>query len=235
MLAVGLLAAERHRHRSGNGQHVKLALADVGLAIMQHLGFIGEAQLGQPRERHGNDLFGAFGRDFPCANGERIMVVGLTSKQWRSICECMGIGADVDALGEKLGLQLSREGDRFKARRELAALVGGWIAARPVAEVALELERHGVCWSRYQDIAKLVSNDPECSVTNPLFANIDQAGVGSLLTAGLPLSFPAAHMAPTGGAPQLGQHTEEVLSQILHIDSAQYGKLHDSGIAGQKA
>ena len=44
MVAVGLLAAERHRRRTGEGQHVKLALQDVGLAVMSHLGFIEEAQ-----------------------------------------------------------------------------------------------------------------------------------------------------------------------------------------------
>ena len=235
MVAVGLLAAERHRQRSGQGQHVKLALADVGLAVMQHLGFIGEAQLGQPRARHGNELFGAFGRDFACADGVRVMLVGLTSKQWRSICECMGIGAEVDALGAKLGLKLSREGDRFKARRELAALVGGWISARPYADVAAALERHGVCWNRYQSIEQLVASDPECSTANPLFAQVEQPGVGPLLMAGLPLNFPGAQRVPTGPAPVLGAHTEEVLSQILGIDSAQYGKLHDRGIAGRMA
>jgi len=235
MVAVGLLAAERHRQRSGQGQHVKLALADVGLAVMQHLGFIGEAQLGQPRARHGNELFGAFGRDFACADGVRVMLVGLTSKQWRSICECMGIGAEVDALGARLGLQLSREGDRFKARRELAALVGNWISARPYAEVAAALERHGVCWNRYQSIEQLVASDPECSTANPLFAQVEQPGVGPLLMAGLPLNFPGAQRVPTGPAPVLGAHTEEVLSQILGIDSAQYGKLHDRGIAGRMA
>ena len=71
MVAVGLLAAERHRRRSGEGQHVKLALEDVALAVMQHLGFIAEAGMGQPRERHGNALFGAFGQDFLSADGAR--------------------------------------------------------------------------------------------------------------------------------------------------------------------
>ena len=105
MIAVGLLAAERHRGRSGAGQHVKLALEDVALAVMGHLGFIAEAQLGQQRERHGNELFGAFGRDFLCANGERVMVVGLTGKQWRSICDATGLH---DAIAERTSDRLRR-------------------------------------------------------------------------------------------------------------------------------
>ena len=51
MAALGLLAAERHRTRTGEGQHVKIALADAAMAVMGHLGFIAEAQLGEDRER----------------------------------------------------------------------------------------------------------------------------------------------------------------------------------------
>ena len=44
-IAVALLAAERHRSKSSQGQFVKLALADVAMATMGHLGYIAEAQL----------------------------------------------------------------------------------------------------------------------------------------------------------------------------------------------
>src|SRR5690606_17141927 len=148
MVAVGLLAAERHRRRSGQGQHVKLALEDVALAVMQHLGFIAEAQQGQPRERHGNALFGAFGRDFLSADGERVMLIGLTLKQWRSIVEAMQLGEAMAALGARLGLDLSREGDRFRAREAIAELVGPWVAARRLPELAEVFKRHSVAWSR---------------------------------------------------------------------------------------
>jgi 2-methylfumaryl-CoA isomerase len=232
MVATGLLAAERHRRRTGEGQHVKLALEDVALAVMGHLGFIAEAQLGQVRERHGNELFGAFGRDFVCADGERVMVVGLTLKQWRTLCEATGITAAVAQLGERLGLDLSREGDRFRARREIADLVRPWVAARTLAQVAEAFDRHGVCWSRYQSIAQLVRDDEACSAANPMFNAIEQPGVGPLIAPGLPLDFPAVPRRPAGPAPVLGQHTEEVLAELLGIDAAEYGRLHDKGLVG---
>lgn len=231
MVAVGLLAAERHRRRTGQGQHVKLALEDVALAVMQHLGFIAEAQQGQPRERHGNALFGAFGRDFVTQDGERVMVVGLTLKQWRSIVEATGLGAEIDALGARLGVDLSREGERFKAREALAALIGPWIAARPFNEVAQAFDQHGVCWSRYQTITEF-ANDPECSPANPMFRTVQQPGVGELLAAGIPLDFGAVPRVPAQAAPRLGEHTEEVLSQLLGVDAAQFGRLHDRGVVG---
>jgi 2-methylfumaryl-CoA isomerase len=236
MVAVGLLAAERHRRRTGQGRHVKLALADVARAVMGHLGFITEAQLGKPRERHGNELFGAFGRDFLTADGERVMVVGLTLKQWRSICEATGLGAQIKALGERLGLDLDQEGNRFRARSEIADLVGPWIAARQFTEVAETFDRHAVCWSRYQGISELAGSDPECSPANPMFSLIEQPGVGQMLAPGIPLDF-GAQAAPRAvrPAPKLGQHTEEVLSDLLGIDSAQFGRLHDKGVVGTTA
>lgn len=235
MVAVGLLAAERHRGRTGEGQHVKLALQDVGLAMMGHLGFIAEAQRGQPRQCHGNELFGAFGRDFRCADGARVMVVGLTGKQWRSICDATETGAQMDALGARLGLDLAREGDRFRARREIGDIVGVWIAHRAFAEVADAFDRHGVCWSRYQDVAELVHSDPECSTANPMFAAIEQSGVGPVLAPGIPLDFQGSGRLPARAAPRLGEHTEEVLSELLGLGAAAFGRLRDRRIVASAA
>jgi 2-methylfumaryl-CoA isomerase len=66
LAAVGLLAAERHRTRTGQGQLVEVALSDVAFAVVGHLGRVAEAQLesrDSPR-RDGNYLYGAFGHDF---------------------------------------------------------------------------------------------------------------------------------------------------------------------------
>lgn len=232
MVAVGLLAAERHRCRTGQGQHVKLALEDVALAVMGHLGFIAEAQQGEPRQRHGNELFGAFARDFACADGERVMVVGLTLKQWRSLVDAMELGPQVEQLAQRLGLDLAQEGNRFRARAEIAALVGPWIAARKLADVAAAFDAQGVCWGRYQSIDQLVRDDPACSTANPMFAAIQQPGVGAMLAAGIPLEFSAVQRHGVEPAPQLGQHTEQVLGELLGMQTAEFGKLRDRGIVG---
>jgi 2-methylfumaryl-CoA isomerase len=230
MVAVGLLAAERHRRLTGEGQHVKLALQDVGLAVMNHLGFIEEARRGEPRQRHGNELFGAFGRDFVTADGERVMVVGLTGKQWRTLCEALGVQAQVDALGVRLALDLTQEGNRFRARRELAQIVGARIAARTRADLAQDFDRLGVCWGPYQDVATLVAEDPECSPANPMFSTIAQPGVGEMLAAGIPLDFSARERIPASPAPRLGEHTEQVLHELLGMPHEEFGRLHDKGV-----
>ncbi len=232
MVATGLLAAERLRRRTGEGQHVKLALEDTALATMGHLGFIAEAQLGRTRERHGNELFGAFGRDFLTADAERLMVVGLTAKQWRALCDSMALNDDIAELGRRLALDLRLEGNRFRARGDIAELVGRWIGQRTLAEAAAAFDRHGVCWSRYQSINQLVHADPSCSEANPMFAMIDQPGVGRILAPGTPFYFSARPRLPASPAPRLGEHTEQVLNELLGIDAAAFGRLHDKAIVG---
>lgn len=233
MAAVGLLAAERHRLKTGQGQHVKLALEDVALAVVSHLGLIAEAQLGHQRERHGNELFGAFGRDFKTADGERVIIVGLTLKQWQAICEAMGLNKAVKVLSERLNLNLDLEGNRFKSRKELGAMVEGWMARHTYAQAAAALTEQGACWGRYQTLTQLVTQDPACSPANPMFRTVDQPGVGKYLAAGLPLNFSGMARIPAGVAPTLGQHTGEVLSELLGVTQAQYGDLCDRGVVAR--
>ena len=70
--AVGLLAAERHRRRTGQGRAITLPLADVALAVTSHLGFLAEARLtGAGRPRIGNHVYRGFARDFRGLQGWR--------------------------------------------------------------------------------------------------------------------------------------------------------------------
>src|SRR5436309_11640779 len=77
-LATSLLAVERHRARTGEGQEVVAALADVMLAAVGHLGYVGDVAInGSARPAIGNDLYGSFGRDFATADGRRVMIIAL--------------------------------------------------------------------------------------------------------------------------------------------------------------
>jgi 2-methylfumaryl-CoA isomerase len=232
MAALGLLAAERHRLRTGQGQHVKLALEDMALATMAHLGFIAESQLGQRRARYGNYLFGAFGRDVKTADGERLMVVGLTGKQWQSLVEAVGMQADVQRIEQQHGLNLRLEGDRFKAREAIAATIQTWVGARTFDQVTQVFEQHGVCWGRYQSVEQMIDNTLP---GNPMFSTVAQPGVGKVSSPSLALDFSALAREPARPAPVLGQHTEQVMAEVLGMSGAEYGQLHDRGIVAGPA
>ena len=215
LAATAILAAERHRRLTGEGQLVELSLEDVGLAVTGHLGLIGEAILEEEaRERHGNHVYGTFGRDFATRDGRRVMVLALTAGHWRSIVEATGLSGEFSQMEARLGLYFNNEGDRWRGRREICERLDEWIAARNLNNVANIFDRNHVLWGPYQTFKELVAEDPRASAANPLFAEVDQPSLGRYIVPGSPLRFGAAKAVPPRPAPELGEHTKEVLEEF---------------------
>ena len=235
--ATGLLAAERHRRRRGEGQLVSLALSDVAYAAVGHLGHIAEAQInGTQREAGGNHLYGAYGRDFATRDGRRIMVIAITRRQWRSLCEATGQSEAIAALERELGADLDDEGERFRARERIDPLIARWVAARTLDEAGAVFDAAGVCWGPYRSFLEMVDEDPRCSSANPLFERVHQPGIGEYLAPGSPLALGAFERLAVRPAPALGAHTDEVLAEVLGLGSGEIARLHDRGIvAGDRA
>ena len=215
LAATAILAAERHRRTTGDGQLVELSLSDVGLAVAGHLGLIGEAVLEeQPRGRFGNHVYGTFGRDFVTRDGRRVMVLALTPRQWRSLVEATGLSGEFRNLEARLGLYFNNEGDRWRGRQEISDRLQEWIALRNLSSVAAAFDAEKVMWGPYQTFKELVAEDPRSSAANPLFADVEHSGLGTYPTPGSPLRFGAADPVPPRPAPRLGEHTDEVLREF---------------------
>ena len=198
--AERILAAERHRRRTGEGQYIKVSLADVAMAMVGNLGYIGEAQVNhEDHYSFGNYLYGAFGRDFLTKEGRRIMIVALTLRQWRSLVEATGLGEAFETLERMLDVDLEKEGDRFVAREVIGATLKPWTTARTLDEIREVFDAHGVCWGPYQTFMELVDGDPRCSTDNPMFDEVEQPGIGSYLMAGSPLDFGQVERVPVRG------------------------------------
>lgn len=236
LAAGGMLAAERHRTRSGEGQIVTVALSDVAFAMVGHLGKIAEAQvLRRERHKEGNYLYGAFGRDFLTKEGRRIMIVALTDRQWESLVAATELGEEFAKVEQMLDLDLSREGDRFEAREVLGSILKPWTVARTMEQIREVFDASGVCWGPYQTFMELVDNDPRCSAENPMFSAVEQPGIGTYLMPGSPLHFGQVERVPVGRAPVLGEHTEEVLADVLGLGEGEIGRLHDDGVVAGPA
>lgn len=224
--ATGILAADRHRHRTGEGRLLKLPLFDVALATLGHLGHIGEVQVNDDdRARHGNYLFGAFGRDFVTADGRRVMVVAITTRQFRGIIEATGLEGEMAEIENDLGFALRSDGDLFTAREAIAGILEAWIATHSLATIAAVFDANRVLWGPYQTVRELLEDDPRASAANPMLEEVDQPGIGRYLMPGSPLDLGTDRLSPRP-APLLGQHTDEILSEVLDLNGAEIGRLH---------
>ncbi|MFI0484615.1 CoA transferase [Actinomadura sp. 9N215] len=225
-LAIGLLAAERHRLRTGEGQRIRVALQDVALATAGNLGYLAEAQFGEARPRLGNSVFGDFGRDFATADG-RVMVVTLTPRHWRDLVEATGLGEVTAALERALDADFRRAGDRYAYREALGGVLAPWFASRTCEQVEDGLTGASVLWSRYRGFAEIARD----LRAEPLMARLDQPGVGPHLAPGSPLRLGETSPDPCP-APTLGGHTDEVLRDVLSLPPDQIKELRAQGRIG---
>ena len=230
--AVALLAAERHRMRTGRGQLVKVALQDVALAATAALGYLGEAEINKvDRPRFGNEVFGTFARDFTTRDGRAVMICVFTSRQLDALAQAGGLATAFAAIETAQNLDLKNEAHRWQARKQLAALIEAWLAAETFADAADKLNTSGALWAPYMLPRELVAGAGHpLLAANPMFSRVAQAGIGTLWSAASPFDFGAAARLPAKPAPRLGEHTDEILSGILGLSAGQIGKLHDTKV-----
>ena len=63
-----------------------------------------------------------------------------------------------------------------------------------------------------------------------MFSVVEQPGIGSYLMPGTPFEFSEVERLPVRAAPILGQHTDEILQEVLGLTEGEVGTLHDDGI-----
>ena len=238
-VSTGVLAALHARGRTGEGAYVELALSDVALAGVANLGWLSEAAVsGHERPRHGNHVYGSFGVDFACRDGQRVMVVALTEGQWAALCSVTGTGAVFSALEKALDADLTLEDERYRLRETIAAVLRPWFAARDSKQVADELDAARVLWGRYRGMADVVA--AHARGVHPVLAHVlvpaDDAPRRDVRTQGVPaitarspLRWDGAYGAP-GEAHRLGADTAEVLAEVLGLSDAEIGQLAGRGV-----
>jgi len=226
-----LLAAERYRLRHGIGQLAEVSLKDVAAAMLGHLGIVAEVAVnGVDRARVGNALYGAYGQDFTCRCGGRLMVIGLTARQWQGLVRVTETGDAMAAVAARTGLDLADEGNRWAARDRITDALRPWFAMRDLATVGPLFDKAGLTWAPFRSFAEAVRHDPDLSADNPMFQIVDQPGIGAYPVPGLPAHFTALPREPARAAPRLGQHSEEILGDLLGLDGHQIGRLVDRGL-----
>jgi crotonobetainyl-CoA:carnitine CoA-transferase CaiB-like acyl-CoA transferase len=213
--AMGALAALQHRHRTGEGQHIDVALVD-GL-VFQSNGNLTAGALGVPIPRMGNEFsLAAPTNRFACADGYVYAGVLLDS-HWKSLAGLLG----------KPDLADLAAADRIRQRDLMNGLVAGYCAARTTDEVVTAFSDLGLPATR-------VNTYEECAKLGHI-ADRDMLQATTLSDgSSVPLTGPAAKFSRTptrvrAGAPALGADTQAILQRLGYDDEA-IAQLRTDGI-----
>lgn len=214
-LATAILAADRHRQKTGEGREIRLALSDVAYSLVSTLGLMTEAEvLDRDRPALGNHVYGTFGHNLPTQDGRQVMVAAFTGRQWRSLVKVSDTAEAMAEIEAASSLDLSQEGDRYAARDDILAVLSSWSSTKTLSEIRKLFDEARVLWGPYQTFRQMVQEDPRASLTNPMFQEIDQPGVGKYRATGSPLTLVGEERKPVRPASPVGGDTASVLSDL---------------------
>jgi len=218
---IGILLALQHRHASGRGQVIDVALYEAVFNCMESL-LPEYSAFGAVRGPAGSALPGiAPTNAYRCRDGGYAIIAGNGDSIFRRLMKVIGrddLAAD-PALADNAG--------RVKRVEELDAAIGDWAAGRSVEEVLAALDGAAVPAGRIYTIADIAA-DPHYQARGMLQQiRLDD---GSALT--VPGIVPKLSATPGGhrrNAPALGQDSDAVLREI-GLSEQQIRALKDRGI-----
>jgi benzylsuccinate CoA-transferase BbsF subunit len=223
--ALAVLAAIRHRRRTGRGQLVDLAQQE---AVASLLGPVlleraagggtsrptGNASQEGPAAPHGI---------YPCAGDDRwIAITVFTDREWQALVRAMGRPAW--ALDERLATVAGRTA----ATDRLDAAIAAWTRTMDAHVATSRLQAHGVPAGPVADAREVCAGDPQLAARGH-FADVATPEGPTVRIDGPPFVLSATPAAVRGPGPLLGEHTDDVLRAVLGYDEATLAALRDDG------
>src|SRR3954451_20831156 len=219
--SIAICAALAHREHSGQGQHLDLALLDSQIALLayQNTNYFAT---GKPPKRIGNLHPNIVPyQPFRTKDGAVILACG-NDNLFRKFCEASGQSALASDA------RFASNGKRVEHRAELTRLLADAFKHRTTADWVDLLEKAGVPNGPINDIAQ-VYEEPQVKARG-IRVELDHPVAGKLPTVASPMRFSATPVEYRGAPPVLGQHTDEVLGQLLGKSGADIARLRASGV-----
>ena len=219
--AIAVLAAVNHRHQTGQGQHIDMALLDVQVATLanQAMNFLTSGTApGRMGNAHPNIVPY---QTFPAADGDIILTIG-NDGQFARFCEVAG--RPEWATDERYATNAARVANRdtlIPALRQTTVM-------KTTAEWLRLLEDAGVPGGPVNTIEQ-VFEDPQVRHRG-LRIDLSHPLTKSVPLVGSPLRLSASPVRYQAAPPLLGQHTGDVLSQVLGLDPAAIEQLQRDGV-----
>lgn len=221
--AAAVMAALLYRERTGKGQYIDGAQIEVGASLLgpYYLDYLVNGRNPTPV---GNRRPGASPRGaYPCAGDDRWCVISVEGQdEWERFCRA--IGKAEWCRDPRFATPLSRE----RHAAELDRLVGEWTRQHTPREVMDLLQAAGVAAAPVQDVEDQLFADPHARARG-LYVTLEEPAMGPVVT-----EYPPARLSETppsvrSPAPLMGEHTEEVLREVLGLSDDEIEALKAEG------
>jgi crotonobetainyl-CoA:carnitine CoA-transferase CaiB-like acyl-CoA transferase len=214
--AFGVMAALRHRDATGEGQWIDAALYESAFRILEYTTTL-YGRKGVVRERGSLQHSGWPGGAFATKDGRWIVFTAPAQHLFERLCAMIG---QPDLPRDA---RYATHGAREKHIPEMLDVMRAWFLARPFAEAEQALQAHDVPYSPIMSIADIFA-DPHYRARETI-VDVLAEGLGTLPQ---PAVIPRLSLTPgraTHAGPNLGRHTDEILSGMLGLSAAEIARL----------
>lgn len=219
--ALAILGALNQRHSTGVGQYIDVALLDCAVAMVSHI-MQDYLVSGVAPPRLGNGGNGGGPSDLVnCADGIVYITAG-TDEHWRLLCELM---KRPDLF---IDPRFDTNPKRGANRNELIAIINQWTMGWKVADFLAALDEAGIPAARYNNLSD-VWEDEQVKHRN-LKVTIPHPVSGKVSLIASPLAHMSGSKMRYEVPPTIGQHTDEILRELLKLSGDEIEQLRKSGI-----
>jgi crotonobetainyl-CoA:carnitine CoA-transferase CaiB-like acyl-CoA transferase len=217
---VAILAALAHRSHSGQGQYIDMALLDVQVAMIANMN-MNYLVSGRVPQRFGNAHANIVPYQvFDAADGQLVLAVGNDS-QFAKFCAAAGTELSQDA-------RFKKNADRVRNRATLIPMLAQILATRRVAEWVALLEPLGIPVGPINNLRQVFEH-PQVQSRN-MRIELPHPLAGTVPLVASPMKMSATPVHHRSAPPTLGQHTTEVLQELLGLDGGQLTELAKAGV-----
>ncbi len=221
--AFAVLAALYHRQQTGEGQYVDMSQWEASIGLVAE-GLVDYAMNGTQPERSGNrDPQYAPHGTFRCAGQDGWISIAVTNEEeWRSLCTALG--APALASDARFTDNAARKQHEDALERELSSLT----AERDRWELTRSLQAAGV--PAFTPLSnKELAEDPHLNERD-FFVRLQHPDVGVRQHPGIPWRMSDSDSTVHAPAPMMGQHTREVLREVVGLNDARIDALEAAGV-----
>jgi CoA:oxalate CoA-transferase len=222
--AIASLAALQKRADTGKGQYIDVAMLDSQLTLLSyHAAYYllsGVVPVAQGRRHVSIPTY----RSFVCADGADVFVTANTERMWQALCRVLGLE---ELTSDE---RFVTNADRLLNKEELWKILEEGFSTRPAEAWVTALTNAGVPAARINTVDRALA-EPQVAARKMVVSAADSAGneVGVI---GNPIKLAGVASQQRPRVPELGEHTAEVLAEVLGLTPVEIDALREKGVVG---